>query len=270
MIIKPTVKKIFEQLNRMLAEKAAQGQIIEHNLEKGLGAERALRELLKDFLPKRFAVAKGKIVNFAGEMSQHCGILIYDGLNCPKLFIDENENQIIPIEGVYAVLEVKTTLTKHTLAEAFQNLHSVYALQTERPIRSLNPKVDHRPPCLVVVGFKGVQLATLHTHFQEFNRKYPVTASFSAFSSKSPGYVDLTDETFLVHKVACLDKGAIHHMYTGEIAIRPWGEYTLGMLLTSLLADIEQIPAATVNIRAYFNYMMIKDPEFFQRPIELL
>jgi hypothetical protein len=49
MIVKPTVKRMFEQLNRLLAEKVAQGNVIDHNLEKGLGTERAMRGLLGDF-----------------------------------------------------------------------------------------------------------------------------------------------------------------------------------------------------------------------------
>jgi hypothetical protein len=113
--LRPTIKSIFEQLNRMLSEKIAQGNIIEHNLEKGLGGENALRGLLEDFLPSRLGVAKGKVVNFTGDMSRQCDVIIYDRLNGPRLFVDENKNQILPIEGVYAVIEVKTSLTKHTL-----------------------------------------------------------------------------------------------------------------------------------------------------------
>jgi hypothetical protein len=268
-LVKPTVKRIFEQLNRLLAEKVAQGEIIDHNLEKGMGTERAIRALLEGFLPTRFGVAKGKIVNYGGDMSQQCDVMIYDRLNCPKLFIDENDNQVLPIEGVYAVLEVKTTLTKHTLTEAFDNLYSVHMLQPERPVRSLNPSIDFRPPCLSIVGFRGIQLKTLKAHFTKLNSDYS-TPSFSIFSPRSPGYADLTMKTFLVHDIACLGRGSIGHMLNGEVRVREWGEYTLGMLLTSLLTGIEQIPSAEVIIGRYFHYGMIEDSEFFKREMHWL
>src|SRR5262245_11975403 len=104
-------KHVSEQLNRMLLAKTGQAELIGHNLEKGLGNEQTLRDLLIAFLPRRFGVAKGKVVNSNGDMSQQLDVIIYDAHNCPSLFVDENKNQIIPIEGVYQVIEVKTTLT---------------------------------------------------------------------------------------------------------------------------------------------------------------
>jgi hypothetical protein len=264
MELRPTVKSIFEQLNRMLSEKVAQGNIIGHNLEKGLGAERAIRSLLEDFLPARYGVAKGKVVNFAGGMSDHCDVIIYDRLNCPKLFIDENENQILPIEGVYAVIEVKVTLTKDKLTEAFENLNSVYSLQPERSARSSNPKVDYRPPDLVVLGFKGLRLPTLEKHYKTLNAAYKARASFSAYSSESPGSKMLIGDKYLVHSIVHLGEGEVSHDLTGRLLKNAWGEYTLGVFLSQLLNDIGRMPSAEMNILDYFNYHMVKESDFFE------
>jgi hypothetical protein len=264
MIPRPTVKQIFDQLNRMLAERVAQGNVIEHNLEKGLGAERALRSLLEEFLPLRFGVAKGKVINFAGNMSRQCDVIIYDRLNCPKLFIDENGNQILPIEGVYAILEVKTTLTKHSLTEAFENLNSVYSLQPERPVRSSNPKIDARPPYLHIVGFHGIKLPTLEAHFRSLSKIYKVNASASTYSKESPSYEGVAGDTFLVHSVACLESGTVFHTLSGKVKCAEWGAYTLGLMLTWMLKRIEEISTAQINIFDYFNYHMVEEPNFFE------
>jgi hypothetical protein len=264
MIIEPTVKQIFDQLNRMLAERVAQGNIIEHNLEKGLGAEKALREVLADFLPVRFGIAKGKVINSRGKLSRHCDVLIYDQVNYPRLFIDENENQMLPIEGVYAVLEVKTTLTKHTLTEAFANLNAIYDLQPERPVRSLNHLMDYRPPYLAIVGFRGIKLSTLERHFRALSLRYKVRSSFSSYSNKSPGYANFTGDTFLAHSVACFDSGSVFHAFNGEVKSAQWGEYTLGVFLTTLLNSMEQVSLAKLNIFDYFNSQMVDDPSFFK------
>jgi hypothetical protein len=260
LIIKPTVKQIYEQLNRSLAEKWAEGEIVRHNLEKGLGGERVIRSLLEDFLPIRYGVAKGKVINNAGELSRHSDVIIYDRINCPRLFADQNENQVIPIEGVYLVIEVKTTLTKKTLREAFENLRSVYDLEPERPVRSVNTLVDFRPPGLMVLGFRGLTLPTIRQHFQQMNELENVSASFSAFSVRSPGYKP-DRPRYLVSDISCLGVGTIAHSLNGSISTIPYGEYTLGMLLTSLLADIEMIPSISVNILRYFNFDMIENPD---------
>jgi len=260
--------QIFDQLNRTLTEKVSEGNVINHNLEKGLGAERALRSLLRDFLPSRFGVAKGKIVNYGGDQSQACDIIIYDRLNCARLFVDQNENQIIPIEGIYAVIEVKVTLTKGKLNEAFDNLASVHNLSPARPVRSKNKLVDFCPPALIVVGFNGPSLATIERHYLTMNHAHPVGASFSSYSEVSPGFDERTGKSFLVNKIACLGSGTIFHTYAGEVKTGAWGQYTLGMLLMSLLTDIEQIPYSEMVPVRYFNFMMIEDAEYFSRNLE--
>jgi hypothetical protein len=254
-IPKTIVHEIFEQLNKSLAEKVAQGNLIQHNLENGLGAERAFRSMLQDFLPLRYGVTKGKVVNPAGDMSGHCDVIIYDRLNCPVLYVDENENQIVPIEGVYSAIEVKVTLTKHTLTEAFNELRTVYALQPERPVRSENPLIDYRPPALYVVGFGGSQLKTLKRHFIDLNAKHEVLASFCSYSPESAGFPRLTGDTFLVNKVACLGRGTVHHMFNGIVQQRDWGKYTLGMFLVGILSDVKDISPSRFKILNYFNWL---------------
>ncbi|MER7166334.1 DUF6602 domain-containing protein [Micromonospora sp. NPDC000207] len=251
-------KAVFEQLNRLLAEKARQANIIGHNLEKGLGNEHVLREVLRNFFPAKFGVGKGKIVNGAGESSRHCDVIIYDAMSCPKLFVDENKNQILPVEGVLAVIEVKTTLTKVTLGDAFENLYSVYGLQPERPVRSLNELVDHRPPMLLVLGYGGLKLDTLDRHYRDLCSKYPVLNSAARYSEKSPGSKWNLDSYRLVSEVACLGEGSVYEMLNGSYRKDAWGDYTLGMFLTSLLSELEEMPAMNVVIGNYFNYLMLE------------
>jgi hypothetical protein len=121
-------KAVAEQLSRMLNAAKGKAELIGHNLEKGLGNEEALRSLLSWFLPHRFGVAKGKIANAFGGLSKHLDVVIYDALGCPTLFLDENRNQILPVEGVYAAVEVKTTLDASKLRQAFVTLASVNEL----------------------------------------------------------------------------------------------------------------------------------------------
>ena len=89
-----------------------------HSLEKGLSNEEIIRSLLREFLPKTYGVAKGKVANSLGKSSRQSDIIVYDALRCPNLFIDRNRNQVLPVEGVYAVIEVKTELNHSKLKGA--------------------------------------------------------------------------------------------------------------------------------------------------------
>jgi len=252
--------KIFSQLNRLLAEKSVQADIIDHKLEKGLGNEQIIRELLNDFLPSRYGIAKGKVINSLGDMSKHCDVIIYDRLNCPKLFIDENNNQILPIEGVYCVFEVKTTLNRTILEQGFQNLLSVHNLLRTRINRSTNDFLYICPPNLEIIAFKDNRpLDKIENNFREMNEKYAVKDSFYSYSKKSPGFKEHTGKKYLVSSINILNKGSVYHMLDGSVAIGKWGEYTLGMLLTSLLDQLNEIRLPATDLINYFNYLMIEN-----------
>ena len=119
------IAKISQRLNDKLLEGLKRGQVIEHSLEYGLGTEAVFRDLLRLVLPLRFGIAKGKLVNSRGMTSRHLDTIVYDNLNCPNLYSDENDNLILPIEGVYAVIEIKSRTTSSVLREAFESLSSV-------------------------------------------------------------------------------------------------------------------------------------------------
>jgi hypothetical protein len=252
-------KMIFEQLNRALLEKSNGSNIIDHNLEKGLGNEQALRELLRNFLPGKYGVAKGKVVNALGQRSRQCDIIIYDRMQCPNLFIDENDNQILPIEGVYIVIEVKTTLTSSILKDAFMNLSSVYNLSQRETNRSNNDHVDYFTPGLAVMAFNySGKLDALCNQYISLSQKYPVKNSFHSYSSKSPGSKNLTGEKYLVYEVCVLNYGAVYHMLNGATTSSPDGEHTLGLFLTNLMKTLNWIDLPRVDLLNYFNHLMVK------------
>src|SRR2546423_15407645 len=256
-------KHISEQFNRMLLAKTGQAELLGHNLEKGLGNEQALRDLLVSFLPRRFGVAKGKVANAAGDMSKQLDIIIYDAINCPTLFVDENSNQILPIEGVFCIIEVKTSLTSKSLAEAFSNLASVYALEP-RTNGSTNDYVTCCPPYLEVFAFRDSRpLERIAKQFVKLSKEYPVERSCYSYTEKSPGFADHTGENHLICGVNILNRGRIHHMLNGTIRVRDFGEYTLGMFMTGLIAHFDELVMPPLNITDYLNWIMVdmwRDP----------
>lgn len=95
-----------EALKAKLIETRA---ILQHAGQKGTAAETALRDLLRQTLPKRLGISEGVIGASDGTLSPQQDLLIYDAADAP-VFFQAGETKVIPIEFVYAIIEVKTKL----------------------------------------------------------------------------------------------------------------------------------------------------------------
>lgn len=83
----------------------------------GAEVENLIREKISLFLPERYLVKQGHIVNSDGKVSNQLDIIIFDRLNTPKFFKSQNDTVYYPIESVLAVGEIKKTLRKNDLLE---------------------------------------------------------------------------------------------------------------------------------------------------------
>lgn len=95
-----------------------------HQGEKGRNNEHVLRKFLENNLPQRLTVSTGKVIAAGGQESEQIDLIIHDRLNTPAL-IDAHAWSLVPIESVYAVISVKTTINKHELEHALSSLQSV-------------------------------------------------------------------------------------------------------------------------------------------------
>lgn len=100
---------------------------VDHNQQKGEAREYVLRNFLKKFLPERFGVGSGFVVDSKDGVSGQVDIVIYDKNVTIPLSIDGK--RLFPIEGVVAVGEVKTNIAdKGTLSDAIKQIMSVKKL----------------------------------------------------------------------------------------------------------------------------------------------
>ncbi len=102
--------------------------LFHHQGIKGEGNEAVLRELLTKFIPKRYGVGTGVVIDKSGQQSRQCDIVIYDTFQYPSL-LSLASVHLFPVDIVYATIEVKTTLTKGQADEALINIASVRELQ---------------------------------------------------------------------------------------------------------------------------------------------
>lgn len=79
--------------------------------------EDLIREKISLFLPERYLVKQGHIVNSAGKVSNQLDIIIFDRLSTPKFFEAQNNSVFYPIESVLAIGEIKKTLRADDIVE---------------------------------------------------------------------------------------------------------------------------------------------------------
>ncbi|WP_146943326.1 DUF6602 domain-containing protein [Chryseobacterium hagamense] len=77
--------------------------------------EDLIRSKISLFLPERYLVKQGQIIDDEGNVSNQFDIIIFDRLSTPKFFESRNGTVYYPIESVLAIGEIKKTLApKHT------------------------------------------------------------------------------------------------------------------------------------------------------------
>ena len=222
--------------------------ITTHQGLKGTGNENALRELLTEFLPRRFAVDTGMIVDNKGKTSRQIDLVIYDALEYPALFSMAGVH-LFPIDNVYATIEVKTTLDTKSAKEAIQNIRSVQELELVRvDLETMIYYTPPKPPLGLVFAYRSLA-----------NRKRPLPATVKRwFKPKSSA-----DAPLYPSAVACLDQGIIargKHFSLAEDEIK----LSAMPILTSSggtldMLDLKKMPAGGIYTDSRgFMYPVIK------------
>lgn len=99
-----------------------------HRGETGRRREDDVREFLRSFLPQRLGVGTGEIAASDGSVSPQVDLIVYDALETPLL--DQSESSmVVPVEGVFGVIEVSSRLDITKLREDVGKIREVKALQ---------------------------------------------------------------------------------------------------------------------------------------------
>lgn len=101
---------------------------ITHNGIMGDVNEQHFIDIIRKYLPDRYAVDTGIVIDALGKTSDQIDVIIYDNQYTPTL-LDQQGHRFIPAESVYAVLEVKPKINKGYLEYAGEKAKSVRALQ---------------------------------------------------------------------------------------------------------------------------------------------
>lgn len=99
-------------------------KIVGHPGAIGDGTELHWRDLLNEFLPKRYQVSEGFVVDSAGKRSEQIDVIVHDRTFSPLLW-EHGGHMYVPAESVYAVFEVKQDHTLEDIKAAGKKAASV-------------------------------------------------------------------------------------------------------------------------------------------------
>lgn len=110
----------------MLAYYEAARASIRHDASLGAALEEQFRSFLRNYLPLKYGVSCGEVAAFYRERSGQRDIVIYDALEHQPIW--PGEYRVFPVENVYAVIEVTSTLTRKKLKEDATKISEVKRL----------------------------------------------------------------------------------------------------------------------------------------------
>jgi hypothetical protein len=126
--------EIFRRVQTQMLSDLSVGGLFEHASSAGAATEHHWINLFERYLPRRYRAAPAFVIDADGRRSRQIDIAIFDNLYSPPLFPHE-AGLHLPAESVYAVFEVKPTISKQWLRDAVEKAASVRALRrTSAPI----------------------------------------------------------------------------------------------------------------------------------------
>ena len=158
----------------LMAEFQEVTEPLEHNGVKGSLREEILTNCLKELLPQKYSVGSGIIVDADQTQSRQQDFFIYDAFDSP-VFLTRSSYQVVPIESVYATVEVKSSLNKTELEKCVKNIQSVKKLKLT-PAKTLQwtPPKENQVMGMVFAYTSDISLEAVIKNLNEFNREMKI------------------------------------------------------------------------------------------------
>lgn len=199
--------------------------LFRHPGVKGEGNEAALREFLTRFVPKRYGVGTGIVIDRDGGASGQCDIVVHDHLSCPTFFSLTPSN-FFPVDIVRVVIEVKTTLDSSKAEIARENIATVRNLSI--------PEQFGDPPTISRMTPNGKRV------FDNPKKGSPPCGCIFAYNSNVKTFKTFRDwftpgsdkgkRTECPTLIACLDQGIVRFRSTHPGDDTPPESYTFPVL----------------------------------------
>ncbi len=167
-----TIDQYFSEVSAQLRKQAKllSDAFSSHHPSSGTNKERLISDFINNYVPKKFTVDTGIVMDRNGVLSNEADIVIADSINNAPLFPD-GEKKLWPVESVYEVIEVKSTLTKPEMENAiekcrrFKRLSREFAQNIEKPA--------NRESLFTIWAFEGPEPKTIKENYVDATREVP-------------------------------------------------------------------------------------------------
>lgn len=197
-------------LASMEAEVRNINDLFDHQGVKGSGNENILINLLSKFLPKKYGIGTGVVVDRNGKQSKQCDVVIYDATNYPEI-LGITRTKFFPVDFVYAVLEVKTKLDSAKTSEAIKNIRSVHELDYIRQEFRVSPTA----PILELTGDTVLFITKSTT--PPLGMVFSYSTSTSVFETFS-GWFKPAGDNLGPSDIFALDQGFVSQLKSTQVA----------------------------------------------------
>lgn len=131
---------------------------VTHDGVMGSVGEQCWIEMLRKYLPRRYAVDTAIIIDSEGHTSDQIDIVIYDPQYTPTLF-GQKSHFYVPAEAVYAIFEAKPKINKALLEYAADKAASVRRLKrTSAPIPHSDGLRPAKKPFPITAGIVALEV----------------------------------------------------------------------------------------------------------------
>lgn len=190
--------------NKLEADALLFNREIPHSGLVGSENESAIADVIRRFLPPKFGIeVNALVIDRFGKVSRQADIVIYDAERQASFF-----RKVYPVEIIYAVIEVKTSMSSTEAKAAMENLVSVSELEFRPALtpywetKTREQEIHHHPPVLYTFSYR-----TDCKSFETFARWFDWQYLFRGVKlrDKAPKYPEIR-----VMRVCSLDQGVIH------------------------------------------------------------
>jgi hypothetical protein len=226
---------------RMLSEISSISDSMSHQGEKGRNNELVLKQFLEQHLAKRYTVSTGKVLSANGSEGGQIDLIIHDRLDTPEL-VEGRAFRLVPVETVYAVISVKTTLTRGELQDAMHSIASVRSLpRTAAVLRHKKGRtVNEAMPEANVLRARGFV--------------FGFKSSWASPDSANTAFLELLadfDDSLRPNAICILDQCLIPRKpYTTSTKV--FTQYALMHFFVFLSQSLERFPKYSLDLSQYF------------------
>lgn len=114
---------------------------LRHTGEYGTYRESIVRDFLGFIVPRSLDISTGFLISSMNDVSTQCDVIIFDSKMTP-LYQEGERQRFFPVESVFCIGEVKSTLSRQQFADALNKLAVVKALGE----RITNPAIIRKRP----------------------------------------------------------------------------------------------------------------------------